>query len=528
MSGGGYAITNNEGRLDQLILGNDVLKQRIAYVRSYRAELIRQGKLRPEEANPSLGDIEQTHIIFVHGNFKSYASTNFEYYRANPQGGSSSLKTNATTPVDFQIPQYGDFIGDVVAHVVLNFPTYTETDAVTSGTPDWLIRACDYPGLRLLQNVSLSVNSNDLDTYDSEISVFTNQFMVPPHKRDAFDRCVGQEAKHLVPQTSWGMVSMNSITDTTATVLPRMWGTFTNGAQTPRNALVAASSSIEMFIPLNLFHSDIRLALPAVCLPSNQRYFRLVLASTQQMFGFAPSAATMATTNHPAANMQGAVISTLELFINNIFVHDEVHEIFIDRVGFNLIRIHKAQDFNLSVASDQPQLSQFKFPTETIFIGVRPVTNTGSAAANTEDVFLTRWCKYSGQTDSAVVANASSASLIFRVPSYTRTVDTIGLISQGVDLYKDFPTGLFDSYIPFNYGGVNICAPKAGDGALMATFAFYPGTYQPSGYINISRSQQFYWKYTSTYISSGSASVRSVALNFLVITNGNAYLRYLT
>jgi hypothetical protein len=523
MSGAGLMLTNNEGRLDQLILGNDILKQRIDHVRAVRAELISQGKLQPKDANPSLGDIEQTHLIYVHAQFKSYVSINYEYYKVNAFGGSPQLKTDSTVPLDFQIPQYGDFIADTLAHVVLNFPTYTDTNS------DWLIKAADYPGVRLFQNVALSINSNTLDEYDAETANFTRQFMVLEHKKAAFDRCVGQEEHIHVPQNSKAKFAMSGSQG------PRMWGDFTNGAQTPKAG--SDQAKIEMFVPFLLFHQDVRLALPAVCLPSSHRYFKTVLSSTKQLFGFAPR--DTSSTVHPAPSMQGAVIDTIELYVNNIFIHDEVHDIFVDRIGFNLIRVHKAQDFNLTAPSGQEQLSQFKFPTETIFIGVRPNANLNTSSAfgagAVEDPFLTQWHKYSGITTSAVNIQDSVPGNIpafsFDVPSYTKTVKSLTIISQSVDIYKDFPSGFYDSYIPFNYGGVNIGSSRVGDGTMMITFNFYPGTYQPSGYINISRSAQFYFKYSSDYISTSqpcTAVCRSLAINFLVINNGNAYLRYLT
>jgi hypothetical protein len=524
MSGAGYIITNNEGRLDQLILGNAVLKQRIEYVRAVRAKMIAQGQLRPEDANPSLGDIEQTHIIFTHAQFKSYASINFEYYKANPQGGSQTLKADQTTPLDFQIPQYGDFIGDVVAHLSLSFPTYTY-----DSSNRWGIRACDYPGIRLLQRVALSVNSNNLDEYDQEVALFTKQFMVPSHKQAAYDRCMGQEEVLNARQSSIAMYSMNGSTSG-----PRMWQQFTNGPQTPK--LAAGHSDIEMFIPLHLFHNDIRLALPAVCLPSSQRYFSLTLASTKQLFGFAPLNSSSAAPN-PLSTMGNASLTIAELYINNIFIHDDVHEIFIDRIGFNLIRTHKAQDFNLTESEGQHQVSQFKFPTETVFVGVRPTANLASGSTAVEDPFLDLWHRYSSVSRTAITFSDAQSSpeeipgLTFQVPSFTRTITKQGFISQGVDLYKEFPAAFYDSYIPYNYGGCNISAPKQGDGGMMAPFNFYPGTYQPSGYVNISRSQSFYWKYTSSFISTSNpctAYLRSIALNFLVITDGNAYIRYLT
>lgn len=70
-------------------------------------------------------------------------------------------------------------------------------------------------------------------------------------------------------------------------------------------------------------------------------------------------------------------------------------------------------------------------------------------------------------------------------------------------------------------------------GALMINFCLYPGTYQPSGHINVSRAREFYLEYTSdpaviNSTSDGVLVVLASALNFLLISDGSAVLRYST
>ena len=65
----------------------------------------------------------------------------------------------------------------------------------------------------------------------------------------------------------------------------------------------------------------------------------------------------------------------------------------------------------------------------------------------------------------------------------------------------------------------------------MINFCLYPGTYQPSGHINVSRAREFYLQYDSSYVTSSDAAeliVNAVAINFLLISDGSATLRYAT
>jgi len=61
--------------------------------------------------------------------------------------------------------------------------------------------------------------------------------------------------------------------------------------------------------------------------------------------------------------------------------------------------------------------------------------------------------------------------------------------------------------------------------------ALFPRSYQPSGHLNISRARETYLKWASTYMTSASSvdlQVVAVAINFLLITDGSAVLRYST
>lgn len=110
------------------------------------------------------------------------------------------------------------------------------------------------------------------------------------------------------------------------------------------------------------------------------------------------------------------------------------------------------------------------------------------------------------------------------------TLDSISVTAHGIPIYNDFPNMFFNSYQSYQYGGPNINTPTD-VGALMINFCLYPGTYQPSGHINISRAREFYIQYASSVISSnvrGVLVVVAVAINFLLISDGSAVLRYST
>jgi len=140
---------------------------------------------------------------------------------------------------------------------------------------------------------------------------------------------------------------------------------------------------------------------------------------------------------------------------------------------------------------------------------------------------------------TAVVASAAIAAGARKVENVglqvetqrcTRTLNNLSISAHGIDIYNNFPMGFFNAYTSYHYGGPNINAPED-CGLAFVPFCLYPGTYQPSGHINVSRAREFYLKYDSSVINGsveGSLVVLASAINFLLISDGSAVLRYST
>jgi hypothetical protein len=109
-------------------------------------------------------------------------------------------------------------------------------------------------------------------------------------------------------------------------------------------------------------------------------------------------------------------------------------------------------------------------------------------------------------------------------------VDKLTLKAHGITLYDNFEAAFYNAYIPFSFGGSAIMTPDQDQGVMMINFALYPGSaYQPSGHLNVSRAREFYisWPASSGAAASTLHAVAK-AINFLLITDGSAVLRYST
>jgi len=656
-TGGIFQLITNDGKQDRMLMATQLLNKRIAAARVARRKLGGDG-------TPTLYDIEKTHIIFTNAHFKPFAAIGYEYNKV--QGNGASLGSSIT----FSIPQFGDFFHDMIVHIVLNQPLFKDQ----SGTPvsdQSLMRWCDYPGERILKKVSFQVNGNPLDEYEHEATNFHRQFQVQPNKETGWKRCVGQQddEQGWIQQPNWADSGVAS-----ADVRHRMKACATSGNQTPTGQ---KTEKLEMFIPLLFWcNRDPRLSVPSVAIPYGQRFITVDLATQVELVGEVPRGAN-SYDSLPDANTlvidNDRMVDKMDLYINNIFVNPEVHNIFIKRIGFTLIRVHRQQKSQCNQESTECLLQQLKWPIETLFVGMRlrEYENTERSVARRH---LDRWHKFSkvddveracqgwkaarqtcvadgkwlevfdGKFDNVLAENAgyfrkileattpptgwssvdldNAASdldarecfqvgdtiiltlvdvngvkseytlnvtgiqhnisgedrlllstphdvqiagdifdLIYAHPGpsdaekfaqaaynikvircvdgektavvqkCTRTLDRVTIKAHGIPIYNDFPSQFFNAYIPYHYGGPNIRTPED-CGALMITFCLYPGTYQPSGHINVSRAREFYIHYTSSVIGqqndTGTLVVLASAINFLLISDGSAVLRYST
>lgn len=586
-NGGSFKLITNDGKQDDMILSTRFLNARLSKIKMARGK-----NPNVRDPTPSLVDIEKTHMLFVNAHFKPYVAVGYEY------SVTSVNSAQLGSQVTISLPLYGDFIHDMVLHIRLG-----EVSAKATGTGNQLLRYVDYPGERICRTTEFSVNGNVLDKYDSDVFPFHREHYVQPNKKEAYDRLMGQQTaikgKVLSSQG-------RSVAETQETTLY-------NGYQTPK----ATQPALDLWVKSLLWFSlDVRLSLMSVAIPHGQRFLKVDLETAQNLL---QHCALQSVNDAPGSNpVASPNVETIELYINNIFVNPEIHEIIIKRIGFSLIRVHRLQRELL----DKPNnsnilLSQFKWPIETIWLGVRPsenfdYTNTlmaegwhrhvkmvksvhksgsmhtnalkvGTIANNpvqaldytqqlsrvdglptgldfvaylnangypavvattvisvTQVNLVLQGNGYQPLSGTFVNANAPTpAEVALAMPNtgtpveyYTETnpLTELGLQAHGIELYKSFPSVFYNSYLPHHFGGEKI-RTSSDTGKHMMPFNFYPGTYQPSGHINVSRAREFYLSYKSGIISSSYTAelyLIGVAINFLLISDGSAVLRYAT
>ena len=332
-----------------------------------------------------------------------------------------------------------------------------------------------------------------------------------------------------------------------------------DGPQTPK----VQQPQLEIWNKLRFwFNDDSRLSIASVSIPFGQRFITVDIAPQallcfespglfvrQEINLGAPAVGNLynatTVTYRPwmtVGTLSEVQLSRVELYVNNIFVNPEVHDIFIKRIGFSLIRVYRQHRVRSNSDShDERLLSQLKWPIEYMFIGLRPTWNIN--VANPEQWRdWHRMCKTVNILDNNYdladvlqIAPLRTTSAIGQISPTTyvkelKTVDTLTLTAHGISLNDNFPEKFFNAYNPFNYGGPAVVTPHD-EGALMVNFALFPRSYQPSGHLNVSRAREFFLSWTTQYTNATNPVdllVVAIAINFLLITDGSAVLRYST
>jgi hypothetical protein len=104
-------------------------------------------------------------------------------------------------------------------------------------------------------------------------------------------------------------------------------------------------------------------------------------------------------------------------------------------------------------------------------------------------------------TDGGLAAITQSDKVIKDTYTFpVNSVDSLTVTSHAIQIYDDYGTTFFHSYLPLHFGGRALNTPED-QGALFINFALFPRSYQPSGHFNMSRARETFIGWSTSYIS---------------------------
>jgi hypothetical protein len=341
-----------------MLFASDILSTNIQKITNIRR---RAGDNDP---SPTISDLEKTHLVYFYSSFSPIVAIAYEYIRATQTGTPTS-----GGDVQFSIPLVGDLFTDTVIRVDVGAVTAENTTVNNK-----YLQYVDFFGERLFKKVIFSVNGNTLDQYDTDITELYRKFQLMPWKEIGWNRLIGQE----------NPIETRALALNGRAAQLKVLGSIVNGLQTPKTTHAAFSVEIPL---LFWYCSDPRESIPSVSIPYGQRQISISLEDSRRLLQYKGITEVYDT---PGSLTVPNPTFKMEMWINNVFVQPDVHDILIQRIQFSLVRVFLKQHNELRNATDRIQLTQFKWPVETIYLGVTPNENLDPVSPK----MLTDWHKY--------------------------------------------------------------------------------------------------------------------------------------
>jgi hypothetical protein len=591
-TGGIFKLIVNNGVQDNLLMATDYLNHRLKVLaqRNRNNSVANSNKGIDISASwiPDINSISKSHMIFIDGSYKPFVASGFEYNKVTSSGN-----VEFDSKVSFTIPVFGDFVNDCVIHIKLSELSVKDNRDK--------VRYISLLGHRILKNIELKINSSVLDSTTSDDYNSYYQFHVPTDKKVGWLRNMGQEVPEVAELT--GDPEYDTFKE---------YRYIGDGNQTFKQK----HEPIELWIPLLFWFKNIKNALPNFAIPYGQTNINIDIAPLSDLVGFADYQGSNGAYND-------VTITTMEMYMNNIFLQPEIVKIFCSKFGFSLIRVHTRHKEIINKPNDNILLSQLKWPTETMYLSFKPMINltnsqqwhkssqlvkksikmpviaknnnlinivgvypgynstentvqlttvSGITSFNTTLNFYRDYeliiisgtgyvsndiekNKFTIKSNSVPVGpnnmevtindawNITKPDVTTKFEFFKRelaindaiyykelpTISDMEIIAYGITIFQRTPESFFNSYLPYRFG-THINTPRD-RGMYMVNYSFLPGDHQPSGHINISRAREFYLNYNSTFISPVNKCELLVlcdAINFLLVSNGSAILRFST
>lgn len=505
-----------------------LLKKRIGYIIKLREASGEKCTL------PTLEDLERTHVLFMHASFKPFVAFGMDYQKISPEGDldyDSELRYN---------------IGGGPAHFYADFGIRFK---VARAVSDSAIRYASYPGERIIEDISLKIQGNVINSYDKYASASYRKHHICGSKMTGYKRLVGQETFKLA----------YSATQTHGNVHQRVVQIL-NGLQTPKPAhpesvfwhmgrLWHKKFFPNVGVPYGDFTITVKTARKDAMIAhesvlKKSRYVKIPTSSdilNNPSRGFTSASVISATTVvgseeeiRPHNEIRGGDLVSADMYINNIITLPEVHRIYIARCGFLTIRknLKLQRRFTPSTNRGHELLHGItKNVIERIYFGIRPARNADDPDA---------WWSYSkhtkhrslvqGRTWFTLPQNVLSVGTSV-IDEYSYEVESpiiedLELTSYGMPLSFAKVSDLYSDYIP-TVSGEAFHACGEDPGAYVYNFGLYPDGERPSGHF-AANIVELYMNYgfVNGHQEETEFILNATAMDFLLIGDGKIIPRY--
>lgn len=327
---GAFSLMTNTGKADNLLLATDILSYRITKYGGNVASWLE-----------ALDLIKETHVLFVDGAYKPFVAAGFQYDKILTTGGGN---VQMGSSVRFPLQFFGDFINDAVVHIKLS--------KLRTVSPLDKIRYVAFPGHKILTTTLFTTKGPELDKYTSDHYNAYYNYHVAPNKKTGWLRNVGQEIPHQAYLTADPEFDSH-----------REYKSFGDGYQTFKQS----HNELELWIPLLFWFTKLNNSLPSTAINVGETAITCQLAEFSDLISVADYGG--------GGGYIEPTVDKCELYLNNIFINEDVYNLFIKHVGFTLIRVHVTHRVVLTQGNNNILMSELKWPVETLYVAFKPQSN---------------------------------------------------------------------------------------------------------------------------------------------------------
>lgn len=330
------------------------------------------------EPYSKISEIYESHRFELAKIYKPFVSMSYEYFKTTPNSNSLAY---GQKNVLCEISNYGDFFSDIVIHLVSSEVTYTQTDLTDANK--FFFKYCNYPGERIFENVRFEIRGEIIDQYDFIGSSLLRKIHLLKDKEPAYLRMIGQEMviQNFVelPGSLDGISDLSNIAFNVSETK-----NLYNGFQTPKEN---HTDGLDLWIPLRFwFCESVDQCLPLSVFPETSKHIAVDICDLNDIIlmhargtnveetvddasGLCEITTDLDVDNYDNITLDRTPTISLEMYTNCIFVPTSIYEIYINTIGFHLIRVFKTFEKNI-VGNDNIRLQGISYPVEQLYFCV--------------------------------------------------------------------------------------------------------------------------------------------------------------
>ncbi len=489
-------LDSYKSNIDEWLTATESLNARLRRIRE-------ENKLLNLDLDLSPRDIYKTHNFFVSSVFIPHVAVAYDYYKRSKDGGSEVNLGEGDSYIRFDLQgNNGDWITDQVINIVFEAKG-VENSSLTATR----YRYCDYIGARLFKDVALVIDNQTVSSY-THLDTAMHEVNIPDEQLLSYGRGFGQQE---IYTGSYYYIDQRV----------NQYFTFSDGAQTPR----AYQAKISLWIPLIFWYNlDQSQGLNNIRINTKQKYISIKLAKVSEIIHSINPAGNIITNGVTSIKIEKA-----DMYTCNIYVNQEIRDLYVKKSHFALMRTRKNHTEILSTPSGGVLLSQIKYPVEYLQFGFMPEANESS---------FTDWYKFSARNSvelpiPAIINHPTTSpvqQLVVRTATfdkYTNLVSAIGFMVSGNWIYGMLSPEFYNTHTIRQ--GVNLNTPRD-IGKFLLPFNLLTGSKKLSGHFNNSVSREVYLQYDGGTTISPNSKVKlyvmAMCLNFIIYDGNSVILKY--